>query len=81
MATARAATHSFSVCSIIRGYHVYQRIWSPYVGEKAMTVREPENEQDHYAVAVLEEETLCTVGHLDIEGVLLFHKKRWSDRC
>ena len=52
----------FSLPGIIRGSHVYQRIWTPFVGERATTVREPDNEHDRYAVAVLEDETLCTVG-------------------
>jgi len=57
----------FSVPGIIRGYHVYQRIWTPFIGERATTVREPDNEHDRYAVAMLEDETLCTVGHLPRE--------------
>ena len=32
-----------------RGYHVYQRIWTPHVGEKATTVRKPGNEHDRSA--------------------------------
>ena len=32
--------------------------------KKATMVREPGNEHDRFAVAVLEDETLCTVGHL-----------------
>ena len=43
---------------------MHQRIWTPRVGEKATTVREPGNLHDSYAIAVLEDETLCTVGHL-----------------
>ena len=39
----------------------------PHVGEKATTVREPGNEHDQFSVAVLEDETLCTVGHLPWE--------------
>ena len=35
----------------------------PHVGEKATTVREPGDEQDQFAVVVLEDET-CTVAHL-----------------
>ena len=37
---------------------MYQRIWMPHVGEKATMVG---NENDQFAVAVLEDETLCTV--------------------
>ena len=61
------ATATHSVPGMIRGYHVHQRIWTPHVGEKAMTVREPGNSHDCYAIAVLEDETLCTVGHLPRE--------------
>ena len=49
-------TNTIPCC--VRGYHVYQRIWSPRIGEKATTVREPDNECDRYAVAVLEQETV-----------------------
>ena len=65
MATATA--RSFSVVGVIRGYHVYQHIWTPHVGEKATMIREPGNEHDRFAVAVLEEDTLCAVGHLPQE--------------
>ena len=43
---------------------MYQRIWTPHVGEKATMVREPGNEHDRFAVAVFEDKTLCTIGHL-----------------
>ena len=38
-------------------------IWTPHVGEKAATVREPGNKYDRFAVAALEDEMLCTIGH------------------
>ena len=40
---------------------MYQRIRTSHVGEKATTVRESGNKHDRFAVAVLEDETLCTV--------------------
>ena len=52
-------THSFSVAGVTRGYYVYQRIWTPTVGEKATRVRELGNEYDRYATAVLEDQNLC----------------------
>ena len=70
-ATATAVPRSFSASGVIQGYHVYQRIWTPHVGEKPTTVREPGNEHDWFAVAVLEDETLHTVGHLLLDS---FHK-------
>ena len=39
-------------------------MWTSHVGEKATMVKEPGNEHDRFAVVVLEDETLCTVGHL-----------------
>ena len=55
-ATATAVPHSFSASGVIRGYHMYQRIWTPHVREKATIVREPGNEHDQFAVAMLEDE-------------------------
>ena len=46
---------------------MYQRIWTPHVGKKATTVREPGNQHDRFAVEVLEDEMLCTFGHLPQE--------------
>ena len=36
----------------VRGYHVYQRIWTAAVGEVLHCEREPTNSGDRYAVAV-----------------------------
>ena len=36
----------------VRGYHVYQRIWTAAVGEALHCEREPTNSRDRYAVAV-----------------------------
>jgi len=61
----------------VRGYHVYQRIWNPFVGEVVIAVREERNSHDRYAVAILEEDTCCSVGHLPLEiskGSLYFLK-------
>ena len=60
-ATATAVPRSFSVSGVIRGYHVYQSIWTRHVGEKVTMVRKSGNENDQFAVAVLEDKTLCTV--------------------
>ena len=58
---------TFIVNYCIRGYHVYQRIWTPVIGEILETVRERDNKHDKYAVAVLEEQTKCIVGHIPQE--------------
>ena len=74
MATTTAVPHSFSASGVIRGYHVYQRTWTPLVREKATMVQEPGKEYDRFAVAVFEDETLCTVGHffLVVQELSLF---------
>ena len=48
----------------VRGYHVYQRMWNPFAGEIAAAVPEEGNTQDRFAVAILEGDTCCCVGHL-----------------
>ena len=65
MATATADdvyVHRIQCC--MRGYHVYQWIWYPTIGEILGTTREWDNTHDRYAVAVLEADTCCVVGHL-----------------
>ena len=37
--------------SSIRGYHVYQQIWNPELGEVAVAVLEDDNTHNCYAVA------------------------------
>ena len=51
-------TREVRVRNYIRGYHVYQRIWKPVVGEVAIAVLQEENRHDCYAVAILEEALL-----------------------
>ena len=51
----------------VLGYHVYQRIWNPFMGEVVIAVQEECNTHDRYAVAILEEDTCCSVGHLPHE--------------
>ena len=48
--------------SIVRGYHVYRRIWEAVVGEELTCITEPDNRSDRYAVAVIKSDT--TVGHV-----------------
>ena len=63
MATATGITE-YQIECCTRGYHVFHRIWHPIIGKVLGTTCEQENEHDHYAVAILEEETCCVVGHL-----------------
>ena len=39
-------TDSFETVSNVKGYHVYQGIWVPKIGETLSTEREPGNSKD-----------------------------------
>ena len=52
---------SLDVESFVRGYHAYQDIWDPQIGEVLPLVREPDN-PDKCAVAVARRGSI--VGHL-----------------
>jgi len=45
----------------IHGYHIYQEIWSSSIGEVLPCEREPLNDPDRYAVAVIKD---GVVGHV-----------------
>ena len=53
----------FSSC--IRGYHVYQSVWSPIIGEVLGCHRECTNALDRYAICVKKDNEI--VGHLPKE--------------
>jgi hypothetical protein len=40
------------VCLCVRGYHVYQALWIPVIGEELVCVRELRKAAERYAVAV-----------------------------
>ena len=56
--------NTFETASAVKGYHVYQGIWVPKIGETLSTEREPSNPKDKYAVSVKKKE--CIVGHLPL---------------
>ena len=53
---------TFEVESCVQGHHVYQRIWTPTLGEELHCEREDANSKDLYAVAVIKGRD--TVGHV-----------------
>ena len=53
---------TFEIDCCVRGYHVYQRLWTSTVGENLSCRREPTNENDRYAVAVMKDYTV--IGHI-----------------
>ena len=44
---------AFSVDAMVRGYHVYQSVWTPTVGEELPCRREPGNIQDPFSVSIM----------------------------
>ena len=61
------ALHTFTVSSVVRGYHEYKDIWSaPIDGIELSCEREPGNPRDTSAVAVIEQSPSgeVTVGHV-----------------
>ena len=54
----------YEVSSVVRGFHVYQRSWSPSVEEQLECLREAGNNKNRYAVAVL------------MHGSVTFHRAR-----
>ena len=55
-------TVSFNLDSFIKGYHVYQEVWSPELHKMLSAVPEPRNIVDKYAVSVQRDDEV--VGHL-----------------
>ena len=50
-----------TVESCVRGFHVYQDVWVPVIGETLLCRRETDNSEDRYAVAYYKSEE---VGHV-----------------
>ena len=49
--------------SFVRGYHAYQTVWDPKVGDVLRLEREPTNSKDKFAVAVMDAGSRV-VGHV-----------------
>ena len=61
MASEEHAEEEFVMDSMVRGYHIYQDVWTLAVGERLQCVREEDNAEDRYTVAVIKDGV--TVGH------------------
>ena len=44
---------TLSICSSIRGYHIYNAVWTTSIGEELSCEREVTNAADRYAIAVM----------------------------
>ena len=47
--------------SVVRGYHIYKKSWTPVIGEVLLVERKEDNQHDDYAVAVMKNGDI--VGH------------------
>ena len=75
MAATRASTSatalSVSVHSVVRGHHVYKKIWTPYVGQMLALQQEIGNVHDRFAVAVMAQPAATIVGRVPREFSML----------
>ena len=60
----------FSFDSVIRGHHIYKKVWMPSVGEVLLLVKEEGNEHNCFAVSVMKDGFI--VGHAPRELSKLF---------
>ena len=51
--------------SVVRGHHIYKKVWTPTLGEILKVFPEPCNKHDRYAVCVKKEDAI--VGHVPRE--------------
>lgn len=58
-----AGFEATEILSCVRGYHVYCKIWTPYINETLVCHRELGNLEDPYAVAVVKDDDIV-VGHI-----------------
>ena len=69
---------------MVRGYHVYQDIWTAVVDEEFPCKREAGNRFDPFAVAVMKSDTTTVIGHVPrrISSICsLFLRKEGSITC
>ena len=52
--------------SVVRGHHVYKRVWHPVLGEQLTLVRENNNSDDRQAASVMKDGSMI-VGHVPRE--------------
>ena len=62
MASSQPLQYEFERESVVRGHHIYKDVWTPQLNEELQLQREPGNEHDRHAVAVVKSSTM--VGHV-----------------
>ena len=74
-----SAVESFTIDSIIRGYHVYKDVWSSFIGEMLYCRRDVRNHHDPFAAVAVYKGT-TVVGHVPIERYLQLLMCFWERR-
>ena len=67
MASPSITAESFTLESVVRGHHIYKRMWTPMLDERLQIEIEKDNRNDARAVAV--QKGGMVVGHLPRETV------------
>ena len=71
-----------SVTSGIHGFHIYQDIWTPFIGKSLICTIEDGNRHDRYAVAVLKSaEAVCHVPCMILYTFSSFLRKCGIMKC
>ena len=79
---AEGAPRDLVLHSVIRGHHIYKRIWTPVVGEELLLQRDLTNIYDIFAVGIMKDGMI--VGHVPIElsfGVCTFIQRGGDVSC
>lgn len=77
-----AMAEAWAGVSCVRGYHVYQDVWTAAIGEELVCQLERGNAHDIYAVAVKRDNVV--VGHLAhkiLRAASLFLRRGGTIRC
>ena len=74
--TVEASCYEWSLYMYIRGYHDYQAVWTPSLGEMLQLKVEPMNPYDNFTVLIVKEAVV--VGHvpLYVSRVVWFFLKK-----
>lgn len=70
-----------AIDSYVRGYHEYNTIWEPVMGEELQCDRVTDNPHDPYAVSVLQRQIVGHVPHNISRACLVFLQSDRTIKC
>ena len=76
-----SASYILEIDSFVRGYHAYQDIWQPTVGDILPLRREPSNNKDSLAVSIIKNGNI--VGHMpcNLAPLVSYFLMREVNKC